>query len=224
VAMVPGFLDLAGRKKARFSISDPRYWRTDPVLQIFFLTGEKPRARLACRGLRSSNGTGRPHQLHRPAVANCEKSEHCCLNDRSLGRLGLTTMFIRRDWSVPYAPGVLSAVGYRAGKQVAAQELRTTGAPARLQVTPIASPLPATSQLYEITVVDEAGLKVSDATPAVTVKSKAPAASSASTPETSAMAVSSKRTPATHFRAVSSPRCNGPRRQARSCLSPFHRS
>jgi beta-galactosidase len=53
---------------------------------------------------------------------------------------------------------------------VATNELRTTGVPARIQVTPLASPISSDLALYEITVVDEPGLLVSDATPAVTVK------------------------------------------------------
>jgi beta-galactosidase len=48
--------------------------------------------------------------------------------------------------------------------------LRTTGTPAQLQVTPLPSPIPSDIAFYEITVVDDAGLLVSDATPAVTVK------------------------------------------------------
>ena len=73
---------------------------------------------------------------------------------------------------MPYAPGTLYAVGYRAGRQVATQALRTAGAPARLQITPIQSPISSDLAFYEITVVDEAGLAVTDATPAVTVRVK----------------------------------------------------
>jgi beta-galactosidase len=64
---------------------------------------------------------------------------------------------------------LLSAVGYRAGQPVATNELRTTGTPAQLQVTPLPSPIPSDIAFYEITVVDDAGLVVSDATSAVTV-------------------------------------------------------
>jgi beta-galactosidase len=70
---------------------------------------------------------------------------------------------------MPYAPGVLSAVGYRNGQPVATNELRTTGTPAQLQITPVPSPIQSDLAFYEIIVVDDAGLLVSDATPAVTV-------------------------------------------------------
>ncbi len=38
----------------------------------------------------------------------------------------------RRIWQVPYEPGTLKAVAYSGGKQVAEQEVRTAGAPARI--------------------------------------------------------------------------------------------
>jgi hypothetical protein len=163
-----GFLDLAAGKKSSF-YQRAAYWRDDPVLQIFVLTGEKPE--LAWRAAPAVFKWNWPTntQLTVRAVANCDEVE-LFLNDRSLGRHAVSHNVYASDWSVPYVPGVLSAVGYRAGKQVATQELRTTGTPAQLQVTPLPSPIPGDIAFYEITVVDEAGLKVPDATPAVTVK------------------------------------------------------
>ncbi len=37
-------------------------------------------------------------------------------------------------WEVPYAPGTLKAVAYRNGKEVASEEVRTAGAPARIKL------------------------------------------------------------------------------------------
>jgi beta-galactosidase len=74
------------------------------------------------------------------------------------------------EWpAVGYVPGVLSAVAYRGGQKVATQELRTFGAPARLQIRPLASPLTGDLSLYEITILDTTGLLVTDATSPVTV-------------------------------------------------------
>lgn len=42
----------------------------------------------------------------------------------------------RLAWEVPYAPGVLKAVAYTGGRQVAVGEVRTAGAPARLRLVP----------------------------------------------------------------------------------------
>jgi beta-galactosidase len=42
----------------------------------------------------------------------------------------------RAEWSVPYAPGVLEARGYRAGKLIETARVETTGAPSQLLLTP----------------------------------------------------------------------------------------
>jgi len=42
----------------------------------------------------------------------------------------------RLMWQVPYAPGTLRAVAYQGGKQVASDEVRTAGAPARVRLIP----------------------------------------------------------------------------------------
>jgi beta-galactosidase len=42
----------------------------------------------------------------------------------------------RLRWDVPYAPGSLKAVAYTGGKQVAVDEMRTAGAPARIALVP----------------------------------------------------------------------------------------
>jgi beta-galactosidase len=38
----------------------------------------------------------------------------------------------RLEWQVPYAPGSLKAVAYRGGRQVAVDEVKTAGAPAKI--------------------------------------------------------------------------------------------
>jgi beta-galactosidase len=52
----------------------------------------------------------------------------------SQGRVFLTKY--RMVWQVPYEPGALKAVAYNNGKQVAVQEIRTAGAPARIRLVP----------------------------------------------------------------------------------------
>ena len=64
---------------------------------------------------------------------------------------------------------MLSAVAYRAGQKVATSEILTAGVPARLQITPLAMPVASDLSVYEITVVDAAGLTVADATSSVKV-------------------------------------------------------
>jgi beta-galactosidase len=163
-----GFLDLAGGKKPEF-YQRAAYWRDDPVLQLMVLSGEKPEDdwHPAAAFLKWNWSAGATVTVR--AVANCDEVE-LFLNHHSLGRHVVSHDVYSSDWSVPYEPGVLSAAGYRAGKQVIVQELRTTGEPTRLQITPLASPVVSDVTLYEITVVDAAGLTVRDARPAVNIK------------------------------------------------------
>ena len=163
-----GFIDIAGGKKPGF-YQRAAFWRDDPVLRILVLDGRNPDNPRRGRPLLSTWNWPAGAQLTVRAVANCDEVE-LFLNDRSLGRHAVSHDIYASDWSVPYAPGALSAIGYRAGQQVAAQKLPTTGAPARLQITPVQLPISGDMAFYEITVVDEAGLLVPEATSAVTVR------------------------------------------------------
>jgi beta-galactosidase len=158
-----------GRKPSYYQRA--AYWRDDPVLQLFVLTDEKPEHawRPAPALIKWNWPAGA--QVTVRAAANCDEVE-LFLNDRSLGRHAVSHDVYASDWTVPYVPGTLSAVGYRAGRQVAAQEIRTTGAPARLAFAAIQPAVPSDLAFYEITVVDRNGLVVTDATPVVKVRVK----------------------------------------------------
>jgi beta-galactosidase len=166
-----GDIDIAGGKKPGF-YQRAAYWRDDPVLKILVLSNQNSGGGGGGRRGGPSFGawTGTTNNpLTVRAAANCDEVE-LFLNDHSLGRHEVSRNLYYSDWSVPYAPGVLSAVGYRAGLQVATNELRTAGAAARLQITPLPSPISSDLALYEINIIDEAGLVVPNATPAVTVR------------------------------------------------------
>jgi len=66
----------------------------------------------------------------------CEEVE-LRLNGRTIGRntTGKASRYMA-SWVVPYEPGTLEAIGFRGGKKVASQTLRTAGEPARLRLTP----------------------------------------------------------------------------------------
>jgi beta-galactosidase len=181
-----GFIDIATGKKSGF-YQRAAYWRTDPVLQILASTAQAPAAAGAARGGRGgrAGGGGRGGaslpswnwpagaQLAVRVTANCDEVE-LFLNDASLGRHKVSQDIYSSDWTVTYAPGTISAVGYRAGQQVTTQKLRTTGPAAKLAITPVKLPVPSDMALYEITAVDEAGLNVLDATQDVTVRVQGP--------------------------------------------------
>jgi beta-galactosidase len=54
--------------------------------------------------------------------------------NKKVSDTGKFTTKYRRIWQVPYEPGVLKAVAYENGKQVAVSEVRTAGAPAKVKL------------------------------------------------------------------------------------------
>ena len=132
-----GFFDFAGTRKAEY-YQRAAYWRDDPVLQLSVTGARFPPP--ACAAATAGRGAAadRPGRSQRPAqinwklpanapatvraVTNCDEVE-LFLNDKSLGRHAVSHDVYNSDWTVPYAAGKLSAVGYRAGKQVATNEL-----------------------------------------------------------------------------------------------------
>jgi hypothetical protein len=109
------------------------YWRDDPVLQILVFNAQNSDDSRRGRSSLSKWNWPADSQLTVCAAANCDEVE-LFLNDRSLGRHVISRDVYASDWSVACAPGVLSAIGYRAGQQVAARTLATTGAAARLAI------------------------------------------------------------------------------------------
>jgi beta-galactosidase len=67
-------------------------------------------------------------------MSNCDSVE-LLLNGKSLGAKTLDPhKNLHVTWNVPYAPGTLKAVGTKAGKVVATDEIHTAGSPARLEL------------------------------------------------------------------------------------------
>lgn len=132
-----GMVDLAGFPKDRYYLYQS-VWTKTPMVHI----------------LPHWNWAGREGQpIPVMCYSNADEVE-LFLNGKSLGRkktlsepveipVGanvspdkkFSTKF-RLRWDVPYVPGSLKAVAYRAGKRVAVDEVRTAGAPARVTLTP----------------------------------------------------------------------------------------
>ncbi len=130
-----GFVDLAGFPKDRYYLYQSE-WTTKPMVHI----------------LPHWNWEGHEGQnIPVMAYSNAEEVE-LLLNGKSLGRkkrfndpwempvgqnVSESEKFVtkyRLLWQVPYQPGTLKAVAYSGGKQVAAQEIRTAGTPARIKL------------------------------------------------------------------------------------------
>jgi beta-galactosidase len=132
-----GIVDLAGFPKDRYYLYKS-VWTSDPMVHI----------------LPHWNWAGREGQnIPVFAYTNCDEVE-LFLDGKSLGKkargsepvvlpvgpnvskeLKFSSRF-RLAWQVPYQPGTLRAVGYRGGKPVAREEVRTAGTPALIALVP----------------------------------------------------------------------------------------
>ena len=72
-----------------------------------------------------------PHDENVEVYSNCEQVE-LFLNGKSLGAKPRPADDAPRVWNVPFAPGMLKAIGANFGKEAATYELRTAGRPTRI--------------------------------------------------------------------------------------------
>ncbi|MGG1515433.1 glycoside hydrolase family 2 TIM barrel-domain containing protein [Paenibacillus oryzisoli] len=104
---------------------------------------------------------------------NCEQVE-LFLNGNSLGvRQPEPNNPFAMEWDLDYAPGILQAVGYIGGKPVSTSELVTSGQASQIQLYCQDSLLQAGERedaVIDISIVDENGVLVPDASHLVTVR------------------------------------------------------
>jgi beta-galactosidase len=133
-----GMVDLAGFPKDRYYLYQS-VWATKPMVHLV---------------PQSWNWEDREGQKIPVMVYSNADEVELFLNGTSLGRqrrfsepfeipvgTGVSpdrkfTTKYRFAWQVPYAAGVLKAVGYREGRQIAADEIRTAGVPAKIRLVP----------------------------------------------------------------------------------------
>ncbi|WP_236621591.1 beta-galactosidase GalA [Asticcacaulis benevestitus] len=114
-----GIMDLCGFEKDAFYIHQAQWIKTQPVLHI----------------VPHWNWEGREGQpIKVMACANSDDVE-LFLNGHSLGRQ-VVDKYEMNFWQVPYAPGRLEALAYKAGKVIARASVETTGVAVGLKITP----------------------------------------------------------------------------------------
>ena len=137
-----GILDTCGFPKDLFWYYQS-WWTTQPVLHL----------------LPHWNWAGREGQvIDVRAESNCEEVE-LFLNGQSLGR---QTMKKNSElkWKVKYAPGTLSAKGYKGGNVIAETKVETTGEPAAITLTPDRSTINADGEdlsIFTVAATDAQG-------------------------------------------------------------------
>jgi beta-galactosidase len=113
-----GIMDMCGFPKDNFYYYQS-VWTTNTVLHL----------------LPHWNWPGREgREIDVRALSNCEEVE-LFLNGQSLGKQAMKKNS-ELKWMVKYAPGVLSAKGYKGGKVIAETKVETTGDPAAIQLAP----------------------------------------------------------------------------------------
>ena len=111
-----GILDTCGFSKDTFYYYQS-WWTQKPVLHIF----------------PHWNWAGKEGQeISVWAHSNCEEVE-LMLNGKSLGKQSMTRLS-HLEWKVPYAPGMISARGFRGGKVFAEARVETTGVAAGIRL------------------------------------------------------------------------------------------
>lgn len=137
-----GLLDLCGFPKDAYYYLRSR-WTEAPLVKIF----------------PHWNWLGREGQpLAVRVQGNCDEVE-LLLNDTSLGRQR-PPAHSRAEWSVRYAPGVLTARGYRGGRVVATDRVETSGTASAIRLTPDRAAIAANGEDVSVVTVeirDEAG-------------------------------------------------------------------
>ncbi len=111
-----GIVDLAGFPKDVYYLYQSE-WTTKPVLHLF------------------------PHwnwnkgdSVDVWAYYNNADQVELFLNGKSLGSKSKTTDVLHIKWRVPYQPGIVKAVSKKNGRVVLTKEIRTAGAPAKIQI------------------------------------------------------------------------------------------
>ena len=147
-----GAIDLFLQKKDAF-YQNQAYWTNQPMLHL----------------LPHWNWKGEEGEPVRVVVyTNCEEAELFC-NDISYGKQKIPA-YRHGEWTVPFQPGRLSAVGYQKGELVAADEKETTGFACALGLRAMMAEVSANGRdvaLVTCYATDEQGREVPDASPFV---------------------------------------------------------
>ena len=112
----------------------------------------------------------KPHDENVEVYSNCREVE-LFLNGRSLGAKPLNADASPRNWTVPFEPGTIKAVGRNGGKVVTSCELHTAGKPARIALTTDQKKLAADWSdvaIVRATVVDNRGVVVPNTSDPIT--------------------------------------------------------
>ena len=166
-----GDIDISGGKKSGF-YQRAAYWRSEPVLQLFVFTGERPQNAWQNQPALLKWNWPDTATLTVRTATNCDEVE-LFLNKKSIGRKAVSHDLYFADWKVAFQPGELTAIGFIKGKKVANSKLVTAETATTLQISAIPLFIKSDIGIYEITVKDKSGQTVIDATNPISIKVEA---------------------------------------------------
>ena len=174
IAAGSGLLDRTGAPKP-MAFERQSWWSDEPMVFIVRRTGATantptdpgfaPLARRQVLFADWSPTNTAPHEEDVEIYSNCQDVE-LFLKGKSLGSKPLNADASPRVWKVAWAPGTLKAVARNNGKEVATDELRTAGPPAKIVLASNRDRLPFdwdAVAFVRATVVDKLGVPVPDA-------------------------------------------------------------
>jgi beta-galactosidase len=154
-----GIVDLCGFPKDMFYYLKS-WWSDEPVVHIFPHWNWKGKE-------------GQPINVW--AYSNCDEVE-LFLNEKSLGKKPVPQNS-HLEWTIDYEPGALTAQGYKNGRQVLTEKIKTTGEPASVKVIPDRSIIQANSEdisVVAVAVLDSKGRIVPTANNEITFSIQGP--------------------------------------------------
>ena len=126
-----GLFDRAGNWKQQ-SLQRDSWWSEEPVVHIVRKSDN------ACAGVWVANWTPADFDTYDNAkvqvYSNCDEVE-LFLNGKSLGSKAKPADDSPREWDVTFEKGTIKAVGKNKGKDVASEEFKSAGAPAKIVLT-----------------------------------------------------------------------------------------
>lgn len=130
-----GIIDLAGNKKPEFYFRQS-LWSDEPMVFIGTtsrLNDNGPVNLWAHKRVQPLWNWEEGQRISVNVFTNCEEVE-LLLNGKSVGKKRMAGFKNRTiSWTVPYKPGILRAIAYTSGKELASYELKTSGAPTQIK-------------------------------------------------------------------------------------------
>jgi len=173
-----GLIDMAGNPYPEYYLRKS-YWSAEPVVRIAVETSKNPASDWHPRKTVSHWNHKWVGDFLLPVYvySNCDEVE-LILNDSIIGRKVVDKNLYYARWELPFRAGKIQATGYKNGMKVTEHNLRTAGNAVGMNISANKTTLLANKKdvaLLEVTIVDENGVPVPDASNEISVEVAGPA-------------------------------------------------